>query len=109
MTMTPLLIDEIVSDPDVRAGRPVLRGTGIRVSDIVCWHRYGDHLTAEQIAADHQLPLGQVYAALTYYYLHQPEIDTEIRQNEAEAQHWIEKARAQGQLVEINDSEPDQA
>lgn len=102
MTMTPLLIDEIVSDPAIRAGRPVLRGTGIRVSDVVCWHLYGDRLTAEQIAASFRLPLGQVYAAFTYYYLHQLEIDAEIRQNEAEAQRWIEEARARGQLIETD-------
>ena len=100
MTTNILSIDEIVSDPKVRGGRPVIAGTGIRVSDIVAYHLYGDKLSAEQIASDFRLSLGQVHAALAYYYLHQDEIDHEMQQNSEEAEHWREVLRKQGRLRE---------
>ena len=100
MTTNILSINEIVSDPKVRGGRPVIAGTGIRVSDIVAYHLYGDKLSPEQIASDFRLSLGQVHAALAYYYLHQSEIDHEMQQNAEDAEHWREILRAQGQIIE---------
>ena len=100
MTTNILSINEIVSDPKVRGGRPVIAGTGIRVSDIVAYHLYGDKLSPEQIASDFRLSLGQVHAALAYYYLHQSEIDHEMQQNAEDAEHWREILRAQGRLLE---------
>jgi len=82
MTPTSLNISEIVSDPKVRGGRPVIAGTGLRVSDVVLTHTTGDKLSAEQIAHNYRLTLGQVYAALSYYYLHQAEIDEQIGRDE---------------------------
>ena len=70
-----LSIDEIVSDSEVRDGRPIIRGTKISVSDVVAWHLSGEKLSPEQIATDFHLSLGQVYSALTYYYLHQEKFD----------------------------------
>jgi uncharacterized protein (DUF433 family) len=100
MAVNILSIDEIVSDPKVRGGRPVIAGTGIRVSDIVAYHLYGDELTAEQIADNFRLSMGQVYAALAYYHLHKVEIDDEMRRDDEEAEHWREVLRKQGRLLE---------
>lgn len=100
MPINILSIDEIVSDPKVRGGRPVIAGTGIRVSDIVAYHLYGDELTPEEIADNFRLSLGQVHAALAYYYLHKAEIDEEMSQAEQEAEHWREVLRKQGRLLE---------
>jgi len=101
MAANILSIDEIVSDPTVRGGRPVIAGTGIRVSDIVAYHRYGDKLTPEQIAQNFRLTLGQVYAALAYYYLHQGEIDDEMHQNAEEAERLKAELRKMGRLIEL--------
>lgn len=79
MTTTILNISEIVSDPKIRGDRPVIAGTRLRVSDVVAHHLYGDKLTAEEIAKQFGLNLGQVHAALAYYYLHQAEIDGEMQ------------------------------
>src|SRR5689334_17848424 len=103
MVMNILRIEEIVSDPKVRSGRPVIRGTGICVSDVVGWHLYGDKLSLEQIATDFHLSLGQVYAALTYYYLHQEEIDSEMRQSAEDAQRLLDKIKKNGRLITGDD------
>ncbi|MDX2139253.1 MAG: DUF433 domain-containing protein [Chloroflexota bacterium] len=50
MFNTPLAIEEVVSNPDVRGGVPVLAGTTIRVVDLIAYHLYGDKLTPEQLA-----------------------------------------------------------
>jgi uncharacterized protein (DUF433 family) len=101
MVANILHIDEIVSAPNVRGGRPVIAGTGIRVSDVVAYHLYGDKLTPDQIAEDFQLPLGQVHAALAYYYLHQDEIDTEMRRDDEEAERLKEELKNMGRLIEL--------
>lgn len=100
MPVNILSIDEIVSDPKVRGGRPVIAGTGIRISDIVAYHLYGDELTPEQIADNFQLSLGQVHAALAYYYLHKSQVDDEMRRDNEDAEHWREVLKKQGRLLE---------
>jgi uncharacterized protein (DUF433 family) len=67
MTQKTLSIDEIVCNPKIRGGRPVIKGTGLRVSDVVAWTVYGG-LTPEPLAVDFDLTLGQVHAALAYYH-----------------------------------------
>jgi uncharacterized protein (DUF433 family) len=60
---------------------PVLRGTGIRVQTIViACQQWG--LTASQIAADYDLPPGQVEEALAFYDAHPAEIDAAIKAEE---------------------------
>jgi uncharacterized protein (DUF433 family) len=71
--VTKLTIDEIISDPKIRRGRPVIAGTGLRVSDLVAWHKFGG-IPIDELAPGFGLSLGQVYAAFAYYYLHQAEI-----------------------------------
>ncbi len=102
MAQTMLEINEILSDPNVRGGRPVIKGTGIKVTDIMFTHTTGDKLSAEEIAAGFDLPLGQVYAALAYYYLHKVELDEFIRHDEEEAMQLIEELERQGKLTRAN-------
>ena len=96
MAATILNIREIISDPKIPSGRPVIAGTGICVSDIVAYHLHGDKLSPEQIAAAYRLSLGQVHAALAYYYLHQAEIDQEMRHNAEEANRLIAALEREG-------------
>ena len=79
MSTTTLAIDLIVSDPQVRGGRPVIAGTGICVSDIAAATVFHQQ-TPDEIALGYKLSPAQVHAALAYYYQHKAEIDDEIRQ-----------------------------
>jgi uncharacterized protein (DUF433 family) len=72
----------IVRDPKLRGGRPILAGTGVTVRTIVGWYKLG--MNAEEIAADMDLDLALVYAALTYYHLNREEIETDIEADSEE-------------------------
>lgn len=98
MAVEHLIIDQIIADPALRAGKPVISGTGIRVMDIVLRHTTGAKLSVEQIAETFQLTRGQVHAALAYYFLHQSEIDAQIKEDDAAADRLIAELERQGKL-----------
>ncbi len=71
---------DIVSDPNVRHGEPVIANTATPVRAIAELSNEG--LVPEEI--QRRLPhlnLGQVYAALAYYLHHRQEIDAFIEAN----------------------------
>ena len=72
------LDDLIAIDPGHCGGRPRISGRRIRVQDIAVWHDQLDR-SADEIAAEHDLSLAQVHAALAYYFSHQKAIDRAIR------------------------------
>ncbi len=74
----------------MRFGKPRIDGHRITVSDVVCWHEQQGQ-TPAQIATDYALTLGQVYAALSYYFDHKAEIDKEIADSEAFAEEMRAK------------------
>ena len=82
---TTLSIDQIVQNPKVRGGQPIIRGTSIRVADVAIAAIFHDQ-DADGISSWYGLSLSQVYAALSYYYEHKAEIDEAIKQQIAEAQ-----------------------
>lgn len=92
MAATVLMIDSIISDPNIRGGRPIIAGTGIRVSDVAALTVFQQR-TPDEIAINYNLSLAQVYAALAYYYTHKPEIDEEIRSDDAVIQQAKEQRR----------------
>jgi uncharacterized protein (DUF433 family) len=102
MVMNILSIEEIVSDPKVRSGRPVIRGTGIMVMTIVLAHTTGDKLSLEDIAKNYQLPLGQVMAAMAYYYLHQEEMDAALQRENEETERLVAELERQGKLHRLD-------
>lgn len=95
---TVLNISEIVSDPAVRGGQPIIAGTRLRVSDIVAYYVHAGR-TPEELAVGFSLELGQVLAALAYYHLHKAQIDAEMRANADEAEKWMNQAAKQGRLI----------
>lgn len=97
---TVLNIEAIISDPKLRGGRPIIAGTTLRVSDVAAYHTFGG-LTPEDLAVQFRLSLGQIHAALAYYYMHQDEIDAEIRANDDEAEMWRQKLAEQGRLITL--------
>lgn len=79
--MPILPINHIASDPNKRRGRPRVVGTGITVEFLAQYLKLDS--TIEEICELHDLTPSQVYAAWSYYYDHQAEIDEQIRQDEA--------------------------
>jgi len=96
--MNILSIEEIVSDPKVRSGRPVIRGTSIMVMTLVVAHTTGDKLSYEEIAQHYRLPLGQVLSAMAYYHLHQQEMDAQFQREIEETDLLIAELERQGKL-----------
>jgi uncharacterized protein (DUF433 family) len=79
------LDDHIELTPDTAGGKPRIRGRRITVQDIVIWHeRLGK--SADEIAAEYDLTLADVYAALAYYFDHREEIDTRMTEGRAFAE-----------------------
>ena len=93
-------IDTIVSDPGNRGGRPIIVGTSIRVVDVIASHIYRG-LSAEELATNFALDMGQVYAALAYYYQHKSEMDARMRQDSDMANYLLANFEAQGKLIRV--------
>lgn len=72
----------IVSSPDIRGGRPRIAGTGVTVRRIASWYKLG--LNAEEIADRFgHLTVGQVFAALAYYYANREAVDADLAAEDA--------------------------
>src|SRR5947209_5692899 len=72
----------IVSTPGVRGGKPSVLGHRVAVHDIAV--RTQDGMTAQEVAKQYRLTLGDVHAALSYYYDHRDQIDREIVEEDEE-------------------------
>ena len=68
--------------PGMSGGKPRISGRRITVANIVIWH---EHLgrSVDEIATEYDLTLGDVYAALAYYFDHRDEIDRSIEEGKA--------------------------
>lgn len=79
--MEAILDRHIVVDPNICHGRPHIDGHRIRVQDVVIWHeRLG--MSVDEICADYDLSLAEVYAALAYYFDYKQMIDQHIEADE---------------------------
>jgi uncharacterized protein (DUF433 family) len=78
----PVLERHIETTPGVAGGKPRIAGHRITVQDIVVRHeRMGR--SADEICAEYDLTLADVYAALAYYFDHREEIDRSLEGSEA--------------------------
>lgn len=98
MAAQVLPIESVVSDPEVRGGRPVIAGTTLRISDLAAYHTWAG-LTPEQLAVQFDLDLARIHAALAYYYQHKAAVDAEIRANADEAELWRQRLTDQGHTL----------
>lgn len=95
--MTTKTLDQHIEiTPGVAGGKPRIAGHRITVQNIAIWHeRMGK--SADEIAAEYDLTLADVHAALTYYFDHREEMDRSIAEGEAFAeslrQHIPSKVR----------------
>ena len=80
--MTGTANQHIVITHDVCGGKPRIAGRRITVANVAIWHeRLGK--SADEIATEYDLTLGDVYAALAYYFDHRAEIDESIAESKA--------------------------
>ena len=79
--MSSKTLDEHIElTPETAGGRPRIRGRRITVQHVAMWHeRLGK--TADDIAAEYDLTLADVYAALAYYFDHREDIDRRIAED----------------------------
>jgi uncharacterized protein (DUF433 family) len=99
MAVETVLDRHITLTPGVAGGKPHIVGHRITVQNIVIWHeRMG--LSADEIVTEYNLTLADIYAALAYYYDHQAEIDTAIKDDEAfvEALRQVSPSKLPSQL-----------
>ncbi|KAB2863558.1 MAG: DUF433 domain-containing protein [Anaerolineae bacterium] len=71
----------ITKIPEIAGGKACIAGRRIRVQDVYVWHEYNG-MSADEIANEYDLSLGQICAALTYAFDHLAEIQAHIRQSE---------------------------
>ncbi len=84
--MTIKTLDQYIEVTDgIAGGKPRVAGHRITVQDIAIWHeRLGR--SPDEIAAEYDLTLAAVYAALAYYFDHRAEIDQAIAEGQAFAE-----------------------
>jgi uncharacterized protein (DUF433 family) len=81
------MVEHITSHIEIRKNRDgqeraYIAGTRIRVQDIYAYAEVHGMSPDEVVTQLPQLTLGQVHAALSYYFDHRQEIQEEIRQDE---------------------------
>ena len=84
--MTIKTLDQYIEvTAGIAGGKPRIAGHRITVQDIAIWHeRLGR--SPDEIAAEYDLTLAAVYAALAYYFDHRAEIDQSILEGQAFAE-----------------------
>lgn len=80
--VAPLLFEHyryLVMHPEKRRQQPYLKGRNMTVGQLVYKIR-ANQLTAEQAAADMDLPVEQVVEALAYYHTHRELVESEMEE-----------------------------
>lgn len=85
MEATIQSINLISTNPNIRNGRPCIVGTSIEVS-VIAIAKIVQGLEPDEIAANYDIALAQVYAALAYYYENKQVIDASISERQQVAQ-----------------------
>ena len=86
--MQEQLTQHIAKTPGICGGRACITGHRIRVLDVVLWHEKRGYSPDEIVDMFPGITLADVYAALTYYFDHRDEIESDFRNAEQWAQ-WV--------------------
>ena len=90
-TVTLAVLDNhIEATPGVCGGKPRIAGHRITVQNVALWHER-EGKTVDEIATEYDLSLGDVHAALAYYYDHKGDVDRRIAEGETYAQAMREE------------------
>lgn len=79
--MATTLDRHIERTPGTCGGKPRIAGHRIRVQDIVVWYERLGQTPEEIVTRFPQLTLGDVHAALAYYFDHRDEIRRDLRED----------------------------
>ena len=74
----------LTSSPEIRDGRPCIRGTGISVHRVAILHNLG-HSPEEIVRKYEHLTIAGVHAALAYYFANKQEVDADVAAHETDA------------------------
>jgi uncharacterized protein (DUF433 family) len=85
-----ILDKHIEITPGIAGGKPHIAGHRITVQNIVIWHECMGK-SADEVGAEYNLTLADVYAALVYYFDHRDEIDQTTEEDKA----FVEMLRRQ--------------
>lgn len=85
--MVNTIAEHIEITPGVCGGKPRIAGHRIKVQDIVIWHEIRGLSPDEILYHYPSITLGDIYAALAYYYDHLEEIRQDIKSGEELANH----------------------
>jgi uncharacterized protein (DUF433 family) len=77
--MLSVIHEHIDITDDTCGGKPRITGTRIRIQDVVVWHEQMGLSPDEIVSQYPTLTLGDVHAALTYYYDHFDRIRQDIQ------------------------------
>ena len=81
MTTYNVTAAHITQAPGVAGGEPCIAGRRIKVRHVYVWSELMG-MSADEIAADYDISLAQVYAALSYAYDHLDEIRAAIHEED---------------------------
>jgi uncharacterized protein (DUF433 family) len=86
----PFLSEYLAIIPGYCGGEPHILGHRIKVRHVAVWHEHHGMSPAEIVGDYPTITLGQVHAALAYYYDHREEIERAI----VEADEFVEGLKA---------------
>jgi uncharacterized protein (DUF433 family) len=88
--------ERIVCTPGTCGGRPRIAGPRIRVQDVYFWHVIAGKSADEIVSSFPELPMADIYAALSHFWTHRDEILADIQRQRL---HYEEMKRTQPSLV----------
>jgi uncharacterized protein (DUF433 family) len=86
--MSSSITERIVRQPGICGGRACIAGHRVRVLDVVVWHEHQGMTPDEIVSHVPTISLGDVHAALAYYFDHVDEIQEEMRAERALAEEF---------------------
>ena len=80
--------NRITRTPGICGGKACIAGHRVRVLDVVAWHEHQGMTPDEIVSHVPTITLGDVHAALAYYFDHIEEIQQEMRDERAFAEEF---------------------
>lgn len=87
--MENVIVQHIEKNPGTCGGRACIAGHRVRVMDVVVWHEMRGYSADEIVAMFPGITLGDVHAALAYYFDNRQEIEEDFRKDEQAARELL--------------------
>jgi uncharacterized protein (DUF433 family) len=79
----PVSREHVEITPGVCGGKPRIAGTRVRVQDVYVWYELQGQSPDQIVSNFPHITLGDVHAALTYYWDHRDEIQEQMKADDA--------------------------